>query len=71
VFGVEVGSAQTGVQVVSQRLQSLHGGQQLALVLRTHKSKQMIWFIDNPILNYLMPKFNSTKIPCYFALYNH
>lgn len=37
VFCVEVGSSQTGVQVVSQRLQSFHSGQQLALVLGSDK----------------------------------
>ncbi len=33
MLSVEVCGAQTGVQVVTQRLQSLNGGQQLALVL--------------------------------------
>ncbi len=33
MFCVEICSAQTGVQVVTQRLQGLHGGQQLTLVL--------------------------------------
>lgn len=40
MFCVEVRSPQTGIQVVTQRLQSLHGGQQLTLILKkTHKTK--------------------------------
>lgn len=30
---VEISGTQTGIEVVAQRLQSLHSGQQLALVL--------------------------------------
>lgn len=37
VFCVEIGRSQTGVQVVTQGLQSLHSGQQLTLVLQTHR----------------------------------
>ena len=38
MFSVEVSGAQTGIEVVTQRLQSLNSGQQLALVLQEHKS---------------------------------
>lgn len=42
MFCVEVRSPQTCIQVVTQGLQSLHGGQQLALILRNTQNKMVI-----------------------------
>lgn len=42
MFCVEVCSPQTGIQVVTQRLQSLHSGQQLTLILKNTQNKMVI-----------------------------
>lgn len=42
MFCVEVCSPQTGIQVVTQRLQSLHGGQQLTLILKKTTQNKMV-----------------------------
>lgn len=38
MFSVKVGSAETGIQVVTKALQSLYYGQQLSLTLKTSKT---------------------------------